>query len=283
MRCRRRERSRSHVPPRWASRLPLGKKSFLAPAARKGRLPSPGTEREPRARSSSPLAFTASPVKPSFSAETRAPENGPAAGERLAGAVERSLFLSPRRTERRLGTCPRRRRRVGASTLWSATTSARPAATGAANPRRQGRKRRNPRGFLLEGFCETIPSEFLRREILAQTLTALAVWVDPFKLLKSRGALLLNAGSLVRARRPEPFFSRREPSARVGKQKPPRSDPRGLRRFSPELRAFRALPVLQRRSRACSQRAPSALDERCVGQLSRSLSCPVGREKPRGV
>jgi hypothetical protein len=72
-------------------------------------------------------------------------------------------------------------------------------------------------------------------------------------------------------------------TARVGKQKPPRSDPRGLRRFSPELRAFRALRVLRRRSRACSQRAPSELDERRVGQLSRSLSCPVGREKPRGV
>ena len=81
----------------------------------------------------------------------------------------------------------------------------------------------------------------------------------------------------------EPFFSRRQPTARVGKQKPPRSEPRGLRRFSPELRAFRALRVLRRRSRACSQRAPSDLDERRVGQLSRSLSCPVGREKPRGV
>ena len=32
----------------------------------------------------------------------------------------------------------------------------------------------------------------------------------------------------------EPFFSRRQPTARVGKQKPPRSDPRGLRRFSPD-------------------------------------------------
>ena|GEM_PF-6247904 len=82
---------------------------------------------------------------------------------------------------------------------------------------------------------------------------------------------------------PEPFFSRRQQTARVGKQKPPRSDPRGLRRFSPELRAFRALRVLRRCSRACSQRAPSELDERRVGQLSRSLSCPVGREKPRGV
>src|SRR5690606_20230870 len=81
----------------------------------------------------------------------------------------------------------------------------------------------------------------------------------------------------------EPFFSRREPTARVGKQKPPRSDPRGLRRFSPELRAFRVLRVLLRRSRACSQRAPSERDERRVGQRSRSLSCPVGREKPRGV
>lgn len=81
----------------------------------------------------------------------------------------------------------------------------------------------------------------------------------------------------------EPLFSRRQQTARVGKQRPPRSDPRGLRRFSPELRAFRALRVLRRCSRVCSQRAPSELDERRVGQLSRSLSCPVGREKPRGV
>lgn len=81
----------------------------------------------------------------------------------------------------------------------------------------------------------------------------------------------------------EPFFSRRQPTARVGKQKPPRSDPRGLRRFSPELRALRALRVSRRCSRGCSQRAPSERDERRVGQLSRSLSCPVGREKRRGV
>jgi hypothetical protein len=82
---------------------------------------------------------------------------------------------------------------------------------------------------------------------------------------------------------PEPFLSRREPSARVGQQKPPRSDPRGLRRFSPEVRAFRALCVRRRGSRACSQRARSERDERRVGQLSCSLSCPVGREKPRRV
>jgi hypothetical protein len=43
-------------------------------------------------------------------------------------------------------------------------------ATRAASPRKQGRKRRNPRGFLLEGFCETNPSELLRRERLAPTL-----------------------------------------------------------------------------------------------------------------
>jgi len=92
----------------------------------------------------------------------------------------------------------------------------------------------------------------------------------------------LRTGSRV-ASNTEPFFSRRQPTARVGKQKPPRSDPRGLRRFYPELRAFRVLRVPQRRSRACSQRAPSELGERPVGQLSRSLSCPVGREKPRGV
>lgn len=64
---------------------------------------------------------------------------------------------------------------------------------------------------------------------------------------------------------------------------PPRSDPRGLRRFSPEVRVFRARSVLQRRSRARSQRAPSEHDQRRVGQRSPSLSCPVGREKPRGV
>ena len=46
-----------------------------------------------------------------------------------------------------------------------------------------------------------------------------------------------------RARPAELVFSRRQPGARVGKQKPPRSDPRGLRRFSPKLRAFRALRV----------------------------------------
>jgi hypothetical protein len=85
------------------------------------------------------------------------------------------------------------------------------------------------------------------------------------------------------ARSRSQFFSRRQPTATVGKQKPPRSDPRGLRRFYPEVRVFRALRVQGRRSRACSQRAPSELDERRVGQLSRSLSCPVGREKPRGV
>src|SRR5690606_7861290 len=85
------------------------------------------------------------------------------------------------------------------------------------------------------------------------------------------------------ARESEPFFSRRQPTTRVGKQKPPRSDPRGLRRFCPELRAFCALRVRRRCSRECSQRAPSELDERRVGQLSRSLSCPVGRELGRAV
>ena len=34
---------------------------------------------------------------------------------------------------------------------------------------------------------------------------------------------------------------------------------------------------------APARREPSERDERRVGQLSRSLSCPVGREKPRGV
>ena len=74
-------------------------------------------------------------------------------------------------------------------------------------------------------------------------------------------------------------LTRRQQTARVAKQKPPRSDPRGLRRFSPEHRASCALRVMRRCSRACSQRAPSERDERRVGQLSRSRSCPVGREE----
>jgi hypothetical protein len=119
------------------------------------------------ALAASATSFTAAWVKPSFSSENRAPDNGPAAGERLAGAVERSLFLSPRRTERRPRACPRRRRRVGAGTLWSAPFAATPNATRATNPRKQSRQTRNPRGFLLEGFCETNPSELLRRGRLA--------------------------------------------------------------------------------------------------------------------
>ena len=152
-----------------------------------------GWPKQVRANSSSPLAFTASPVKPAVSSENRAPENGPAAGERLAGPVERSLFLSPRRTERSPRTCPRRRRRVGAGTLWSATGAPRPDATCAANPRKQGRKRRSPRGSLLEGFCETNPSEFLRRERLAP---ALVVAHQPVR------TALRGTGSL-RSHRPE--------------------------------------------------------------------------------
>jgi hypothetical protein len=47
----------------------------------------------------------------------------------------------------------------------------------------------------------------------------------------------------------EPFFSRRQLTARVGQQKPPRSDPRGLRRVGPEDGAFRALRVSRGGSR----------------------------------
>ena len=96
-----------------------------------------------------------------------------AVGKRLAGLVEPSLFLSPRRTERRPGTCSRRRRRVGAGILLSAAATARSVAIHAANPWKRAGKYETHRGFLLEGFCEANPSEFLRRERLAQTLTAL--------------------------------------------------------------------------------------------------------------
>jgi hypothetical protein len=90
------------------------------------------------------------------------------------------------------------------------------------------------------------------------------------------------------------ILPRRQQGARVGEQKPPRSDPRGLRRFSPEVRAFRALRVSRRCSRGCSQRAPRRLDERRVGQLpalspgpweseaeTRSTAYPAINSRPR--
>ena len=103
----------------------------------------------------------------------------------------------------------------------------------------------------------------------AAIVEALGADAPPLRTVQRRLQKLVSDGVLTKrgarknavyvlADRDVPFFSRRQPTARVDKQKPPRSDPRGLRRFSPELRAFRALRVQGRCSRAGSQSAERA-------------------------